>query len=144
MKTTLTKFIKSSSIPASLIRAVIWQIGDWQTFQEYAPDISKNGIDAGFPGFTYYNQTEPFAKAQKSAIAKLASSQAQELGYDSVFAMVRNFGCLKNDTFTDADLWHVFYKGKNPEKGPNLLNALAWYAAEEVARAYCDVIEAEN
>jgi hypothetical protein len=41
-------------------------------------------------------------------------------------------------------LWHVFYKGKNPENGPNLLNALAWYAAEEVARAYCDVIEAEN
>lgn len=65
MKTTLTEFIKSSSIPASLIRAVIWQIGDWQTFQEYAPDISKHGIDAGFPGFTYYNQTEPFAKAQK-------------------------------------------------------------------------------
>lgn len=142
MKTTLTKFIKSSSIPASLIRAVIRQMGGWQTFTNYAPDINRHGINGGFNGFIYYSDTEPFAARNKDAILELASSQAQEMGHDSTFAMIRSFECFKSDSLTDSDLMRALCRGKNPESGPNILNGLAWYAAEEVARAYCNVIEA--
>lgn len=141
MKTTQTELIKSSSIPASLIRAVVRQMGGWETFTNYAPDITRYGIDGGFVGFTYYADTEPFAARNKDAILELASGQAQEMGYDSTFALVRSFRCLKGEQFSDADLMRAMCKGRNPENGPSLLNALAWYAAEEVARAYCDLIE---
>ena len=142
MKTTQTKLIKSSSIPASLIRAVIRQMGGWETFTNYAPDITRHGINAGFLGFTYYHETEPFAARNKNAILELASSQAQEIGYDSTLAMIRSFGCFRDEKITDCDLMRALCKGQNPKNGPNILNGLAWYAAEEVARAYCDLIEA--
>lgn len=142
MKTTQAQFIKSSSIPAPLIRAVIRQMGGWETFTNYAPDITLYGIDGGFNGFIYYHETEPFAARNKDAILELASGQAQEVGYDSTFTLVRSFGCLKGEQFGDADVMRAMCKGRNPENGPNLLNALAWYAAEEVARAYCNLIEA--
>jgi len=142
MKTpSLSSLVASSSIPSPLIRAVVRQMGGWETFANYAPDIARHGISGGFNGFIYYADTESFAKANKDEILELASSQAQEIGYDSTFAMVRAFGCLKGDEFTDGDLMRAFCRGRNPEVGPNLLNALAWYAAEEVARAYCDLIE---
>ena len=142
MKTTQAQLIKSSSIPASLIRAVVRQMGGWEIFTNYAPDINRHGINSGFLGFTYYHETEPFTARNKDAILELASSQAQEMGYDSTFALIRSFGCFRDEKLTDCDLMHALCKGQNPESGPNILNGLAWYAAEEVARAYCDLIAA--
>lgn len=142
MKTIQTQLIKSSSIPASLIRAVVRQMGGWETFSNYAPDINRHGINGGFNGFIYYSDTEPFAARNKDAILELASSQAQEMGHDSTLAIIRAFGCFKGDRLTDCDLMRALCKGQNPKNGPNILNGLAWYAAEEVARAYCDLIEA--
>lgn len=144
MKTTLKKLISSTSIPASLVCAVVRQMGGWETFTNYAPDITRHGITGGFVGFTYYADTEPFAARNKDAILELASGQAQEIGPDSTFALVRSFNCLKGETFSDADLMRALCKGRDPENGPRLLNALAWYAAEEVSRAYCDLIESER
>jgi hypothetical protein len=141
MKTTQEKLIKSSSIPASLIRAVVRQLGGWGSFIEKAADITNHGINGGFSGFIYYTDTEKFAKANKEAILELASSQAQEVGYDSTFAMIRGFDCFKGDTLTDCELMNALCKGRNPKDGPNILNGLAWYAGEEVARAYCDRME---
>ena len=143
MKTTQKTLIESSSIPAKLIRAVVRQMGGWETFKEKAQDITNHGINGGFGGFIYYAETEAFAKRNIDAISELASTQAQEIGYDSTFAMIRGFNCLKGDKINDGDLMRALCKGKNPEDGPNLLNALAWYAGEEVARAYCDAIEQE-
>jgi len=142
-KIDITSLVASSSIPAPLIRAVVRQMGGWETFTNYAPDITRHGINSGFNGFIYYADTEPFTQRNKDAILELASAQAQELGYDSTFAMVRWFGCLKNETFSDAGLMRALCRGRNPENGPNLLNALAWYAAEEVAVAYCDLAESK-
>lgn len=141
MKITLKKLIASSSVPASLIRAVVRQMGGWETFTNYAPDITRHGINGGFVGFTYYSDTVPFASRNKDAISELASSQAQECGYDSTLTMIRSFGCFKGERLTDGDLMRALCRGKNPEDGPNILNGLAWYAAEEVARAYCDLTE---
>ena len=140
-KPSLKALIKSSNIPAPLIRAVVRQMGGWETFAGYAPDITRHGINGGFNGFIYYRETEPFAKRNKEAILELASSQAQEMGYDSTFAMIRDFGCFRGDTLTDGDLMRALCRGLDPKDGPCILNGLAWYAAEEVARAYCDAFD---
>lgn len=140
-ESTLANLIESTNIPASLVRAVVRQMGGWESFKESAPDVTRHGIDGGFHGFIYHAETEPFAKAHKDAISELASSQAQEMGYDSTFAMIRGFGCFKGDTLTDGELMNALCRGRNPENGPNILNGLAWYAGEEVCRAYCDAFD---
>ena len=138
---TLAKLCEQSNIPASLIRAVVRQMGGWENFTQSAPDISNHGIDGGFNGFIYYNDTEPFAARNKDLILELASAQAQEFGYDSTFAMIRGFGCFKDDKLSDGDLMRALCRGKNPVDGPNILSGLAWYAGEEVAREYCRLTE---
>ncbi len=141
MKITIKQLIDKSNLPESLIRAVVRQIGGWQQFTESAPDIARHGIDGGFCGFIYYSDTEPFAARNKDSILELASSQAQEIGYDSTLAMIRGFGCFKGDTLSDGDLMRALCRGQNPKEGPNILNGLAWYAGEEVARAYVQLTD---
>lgn len=140
-KVTLSTLIENSNIPASLIRAVVRQMGGWESFTESAPDICRGGIDGGFHGFIYHHDTEPFASRNREAILAMASEQAQELGSDSTFAMIRGFNCFKDDKLSDGDLMRALCKGKNPVDGPNILNGLAWYAGEEVSREYCRITE---
>lgn len=143
MKTTqatLKNLIESSSIPATLIRAVVSQLGGWERFTESAPDIANHGIDGGFSGFIYYTDTEAFARKHRKAIAALASQQADDFG-TGVFEMIRGFGCFRDQDVTDEEIGTALYAGKDVEDGVNMLNALAWYAGEEVARAYVDLTE---
>lgn len=143
MKVTLKQLVSSSSIPASLIRAVVRQIGGWQSFTESAPDICNGGIDGGFHGFIYYSDTEHFARRNREAIAEMASHQADDLGV-GVIEMIRGFGCFRNGTkTTDEELGSALYAGKDVKGGMPVLNALAWYAGEEVCRAYVDLTESK-
>lgn len=136
-KITIKSLTEQSSIPASLIRAVVRQIGGWESFAESAPDICRGGIDGGFSGFIYYNDTKPFARRNREAIAQMAAEQANEFGV-SITEMIQGFGCFRNGTKpSDADIGSALYAGKDREDGEPVLNALAWYAGEEVAREYC-------
>lgn len=136
-KTTLTKLIEQSSIPASLIRAVVRQMGGWQSFTESAPDVCCGGIDGGFHGFIYYSDTEAFAKRNREAIADMAIRQADDFGV-GVIEMIQGFGCFRNGTKpTEDEIGKALFAGK--DDGAGVLNALAWYAGEEVCRAYCDL-----
>lgn len=139
--TTLASFIEASHLNPSLIRAVVRQLGGWESFCQSAPDIARHGIDGGFCGFTWNKDTETFAARNRELILELASGQAQEMGCDSTFGMIRSFGCFKGDTLSDGDLMRALCRGKNPEDGPNILNGLAWYAGEEVCRSYVDITE---
>ena len=140
-KASLAALIASTSIPERLVRAVVRQLGGWQSFTESAPDICRGGIDGGFHGFIYHKDTESFARQHLDALNELLSAQAQEIGFDSTFQMIRGFGCFKDETLTDGDLMRALCRGKNPTDGPNILNVLAWYAGEEVAQAYCDAFD---
>ena len=143
MKITLKKLIKSSSIPASLIRAVIRQMGGWETFTNYAPDITRYGINGGFNGFICYTDTLPFAKRNRAHIAKLAQEQADDFGTPAL-EMVRSFNCFRQSPPDFASISTALYGGRSQEDTDTVLNALAWYAAEEVARAYCDLADSES
>lgn len=141
-KITLNRLIENSNIPPELIRAVVRQLGGWESFTQTAPDIASHGIDGGFHGFIYNADTEKFAKRNREAIAKMASNQADDFG-TSVTEMIQGFGCFRNNKEkpTDQEIGLALYAGKNMDDGENILNALAWYAGEEVARAYVDLKE---
>lgn len=140
-KPSLKALTESTNIPASLVRAVVRQMGGWESFQESAPDICRGGIDGGFHGFIYNRDTEAFAKRNRADIAEMAEAQARDFG-TSVTEMIQGFGCFRNGSRpTDSEIGLALYAGKDKEDGPNMLNALAWYAGEEVARAYCDAFD---
>ena len=76
-----------------------------------------------------------------AAIAEMASQQAGDFGV-GVIEMIRGFGCFRNGTKpTDEEIGSALYAGRDAKDGLPVLNALAWYAGEEVSRAYCDAIE---
>ena len=136
MKTTLKALCNSSDIPAPLIRAVVRQLGGWESFQESAPDINNHGLSGGFSGFTYYTDTVAFARKNRAAIAQLAERDADDFG-QGVLEMIQGFRCLQGG-YTQAEIAKCLY-GRGDDT--QILNALAWYAGESVARAYCDLCE---
>lgn len=136
----MAKLIESTNIPESLVRAVVRQSGGWESFTESAHDITHHGIDGGFHGFIYTRETEAFARRNRKAIAAMANQQAQDFG-TSITEMVQGFGCFRNGSKpTDEEIGLAMYAGNKTDDGVGVLNALAWYAGEEVARAYCDLI----
>ena len=142
-KITMKELINSTNIPERLVRAVVRQSGGWESFTQNAPDIARHGVDGGFHGWIYHSETEPFARKNRNAIAELAAAQAEDFGM-GVIEMIKGFGCLKSSKPTDSEIGMALYSGKNLPNGVNVLNALAWYAAEEVSRAYADMLESDR
>lgn len=136
-KQSLVSLINSTNIPESLVRAVVRQMGGWESFKEKAPDITRHGIDGGYGGFIYYSETEPFAKRNRKEILEMASTQAKEIGVGLV-EMIMVFGCFRYNKPTESEIVEAL-AGRGTET--QVPNALAWYAGEEVARAYCDMTE---
>jgi len=138
-KPTLANLVEQTNIPPSLVRAVVRQFGGWQSFCDSAPDVCRGGIDGGFNGFIYNADTEPFARRNRESIQQMAQEQAQEFG-TSVTEMIQGFGCFRHGTKpTDSEIGIALYAGK--DDGAGVLNALAWYAGEEVCREYCRITE---
>lgn len=135
-KPSLKGLIESTSIPESLVRAVVRQMGGWKSFTESAPDICRGGIEGGFHGFIYYGDTMAFAKKNREAIRCLAIQHAEDFGL-GVVEMIRGFGCFMKGGVKYAEIIDGLAGIAHP-MGTNVLNALAWYAGEEVSRAYCD------
>ena len=134
-KQSLVNLINSTNIPESLVRAVVSQMGGWESFKESAPDITRHGISGGYRGFLYYSETVPFAKRNRKAILEMARQQADDLGMGLV-EMVKGFNCLKGAT--ETEIVEGLAGATDETQVPN---GLAWYVGEEVARAYCDMTE---
>lgn len=137
-KISLSRFIEQAgNIPASLIRATVKQAGGWQSFTDDAPDISAHGADGGFSGFINYTDTVAFTKRNKAAILEYAASMAQDFGLESPEALIAGFRCVD---LLPTQVGEALYNPKS-ENQTDVFNALAWFALEEVARAYCDITE---
>ena len=107
-----------------------------------APDISNHSIDGGFTGWTYYTETCEFWKRNRTVILEMAEDQAN--GFDTtILEMIQKFGVFRNGPITVASLAKALYQGKG-EDVTTVHNVMAWYAAEEVARAYTDLVEEES
>lgn len=135
---TLKAFCQSSAIPAPLIRAVVRQFGGWSDFKESARDVSNHGANCGFSGFIYYADTVPFAKRNKANILEYAESMARDIGAENAIGLIAGFNCLSG--ISALEVASALYK-RNDENETQVFNALAWFALEEVARAYSDLLE---
>ena len=134
------QFLETVNNPA-LARAVIRQLGGWDSFKESAPDITNHGISGGFHGFIYYTDTCGFTRKNRAAIASMVETMADDLG-ESPLDMVAGFNCLK-ESVTASEVGRVLYSGRggDPDARQLIENALAWFAGEEISRAYQDAIE---
>ena len=140
MKTLIANY----SIPATLIRAVVKNMGGWESFKESAQDVVDHGAACGFGNFIYYTDTVAFTAKNRKAIAELAAQQAADFGDPSEIEMILGFNVIKkdNDDLTNADIAKALYgRLTDDDKKTMIYNALAWYALEEVAQAYCDLLE---
>ena len=138
----LKTLIARSSIPATLIRAVVKNIGGWDSFKESAQDVVDHGASCGFGNFIYYTDTITFTAKNRKAIAEYAAEQAKQIGYTDEIEMILSFKCLQHDDLTSSDVARALYgRLTDDDKKTTIYNALAWYALEEVSRAYCDLVE---
>ena len=133
-----TKFISKSHISAKLIRAVVRQSGVWDSFTEMAEDITNHGVGGGFHGWIYHSDTVPFAKRNEAAIMEMAQQMADDFG-EPLYRMIGGFNCLK---MADGDVAEAIHNPRSDDR-TQAFNALAWFAAEEVARSYVNIKEGE-
>jgi len=136
----LEQFANKSHIPTKLVRAVVSQLGGWESFKECAPDITNHGIDGGFHGFIYYTDTVAFFKKNRSVILELAEEDVFNIGYEGMFHMFKKFKCMEG--YKEDEIAKAIYTYKG-ECADQILNCLAWYAGEEVCRSYNDMLEEE-
>jgi hypothetical protein len=134
--------IANSSIPATLIRAVVKNMNGWDSFKESAQDVVDHGAACGFGNFIYYTDTVVFTAKNRKTIVELAAQQAADFGDSSEIEMILSFNGLQHDDLTSSDIARALYgRLTDDDKKTTIYNVLAWYALEEVSRAYCDLVE---
>lgn len=134
---TIKAFTAETDIPADLVRAVIRQHGGWSNFKESASDIADYGAAGGVSGFIYYAETVAFTEKNKADILAMAKAQASDFGADSIYSMIAGFNGLDLDACQVAEAIH----DPESEDKRQVFNVLAWYALEEVARAFSDLCD---
>ena len=147
-KITQKQVIENFPGSPRLARAVIKQLGGWESFRESAPDIAKHGISGGYGGMIYYSENVPFAEKHKADILELARYWADQLGDKSAYDLIASFNCLRGSDITPAmvdRLVHIDKRANLTDDDADartlIFNALAWFAGEEVARVYNDLLE---
>ena len=121
-----------------LIKAVIGQLGYDSIKDEdlhgVLENVTNHGADGGFNGFIYYSDTVAFFKKNKKLIVESVEDMAESIGED-ILSMIKNFNCLKDYELSSSQIGKVLY-GKFSDSGDNstIMNALSWFALEEVAR----------
>ena len=140
-KPTMSNFLKSANINPKLASAVIQQFGGWENFREKAHDVANHGIDGGFCGFIYYDDTVAFVKKHKKLIIENIQQFADEIG-ENFAKVIADFNCLKKSGITENDvIIALMYTRLNDDYlMREIYNALAWYAGETVAREYVDFV----
>ena len=137
----MSDFLKAANINPKLTGAVIRQFGGWEDFKEKAPDVANHGINGGFCGFTYYDETIAFAKKHKKLIIENIMQFADEFG-ESFTKVIAGFNCLKNTGIAENDVMLALMSPRSCDDFvlQQVYNALAWYAGETVAHEYTDFV----
>jgi len=122
-----TQIDPSRTRQPDLTNAVISQLGGTDSLE----DICNGGIDGGFSGFTYYADTVAFTEANFDAILERLKDDCDSMGLDSIAKLLASFRCLQG--YSENELIAGLLS-RGHELRELVFNALAWYAAEEIAR----------
>lgn len=87
-------------------------------------DVARHGADAGWSGFSYYQDTTAFYGRHKADIWELLAQAGEEQGERNLFRILAGF--REAETAQDVDTFE---------------NLMAWFALEEVARHVLDGYE---
>lgn len=128
---TLAQVVAEHPGYKSMIRRVYNLLG-----KDSIPDVYHHGIDGGFPGFTYYNDTLEFHKRHRGDINRLIEEDCQDFSQDEI-SFVRGFRCLDRKETTSADVAKTMW-GSISSRDTIVANALTWYAAETVCRWFVE------
>lgn len=145
---TIQMMSDNSGLSHKLISAVLEKLGIYEldhTEQDHCTleDIANHGISGGYAGFTYNSDTIDFWNKNRIEIRKALVNMDDSLGED-LLSMIQGFNCLKDLDLTQDQIARAIYTDEETEDRTAILNALAWFAAEEVARAYQDLKESEG
>jgi len=101
---------------------------EWMTenLEDSFEDIYNHGVNAGFPGLTYYTDTCALYDAFEDEIWEIASEESESLGSKNIMEFIAGFGCA--ESIQDITTFK---------------NAMTWYAAEYYAREYIESKETE-
>ena len=135
------KQMAERGIDERLVRAAVKQSGGMQSFLEDMHNIVNHGVNGGFHGWIYYSETVKFAEKHKAHILELAEEMASDFG-TGVFEMIAGFNCLGKG-YTASSVARAIYE-RDHEDHTQVMNALAWFACEEVARAAYDIATEEK
>lgn len=140
-KPKMSDFLKAANINPKLAGAVIRQFAGWENFREKAHDVANHGIDGGYCGFIYYDDTVSFTKKHKKLIIENITQFADDVG-ESFTKVIANFNCLKNSGITENDVMLSLMSLRSCDEDvlQQVYNALAWYAGETIAREYADYV----
>ena len=141
-KPKMSDFLKAANTDPKLTAAVIRQFGGWENFREKAHDVAEHGIDGGYCGFIYYDDTVTFAKKHKKVIAENIKHFADDVVGESFTKVIADFNCLKKSGITDDDVITALMYPRSCEDYTvtQVYNALAWYAGETVAHEYAEYV----
>lgn len=140
-KIKMSDFLKAANINPKLTVAVIRQFGGWEDFREKAHDVANHGINGGFSGFIYYDETVAFTKKHKKFIIEEIKHFADEFG-ENFAKVIADFNCLKNTGIKENDVMMALMSPRSCDEDvlQQVYNALAWYAGETVAHEYADFV----
>lgn len=109
-------------------------------------DISNYGINGGFSGFIYYNETIKFFNKLKKDIVEFANEEAHSIGYgydnldlldDEDMKEVKNY-LFRNFDVVTVSMITSFNGFEDVGDVDQLKNLMAWYVAEQVAYKLTD------
>ena len=123
-----------------LEKAVVKQLGlsytDVEEFRGTMENIRNNGIDGGFHGFIYYEDTAQFATENLDEIMDLVKDYASIFSDDGAYSLIADL--VFKDDIEDKNADDVVEAIRDTKSDDHLyvMNWLAWFAAENVANSY--------
>lgn len=115
----------------------------YSRLEDSIEDVYNYGISGGYCGFVYYSDTVAFWRKYKTDILAMLKEDAESLG-DTVVNIVKHFNCLGDYRgrefkayYTEDEIGRALY-GRYSEDLTQIYNALAWCAAENVARWFME------
>jgi len=142
--------IHNSGFSELTIDAVIEALGyspqgssaEFRELSALLEQCAEHGADVGFSGFTYYSETIEFFTSHRRDIVSHMEQASREMGID-IISMVQGFGVFQHGSKPTAEevgkaLWD---SGETWDELTSLYNVFAWYALEEVSRAWYMYLE---